>query len=63
VRAASLTEDLLEVARLDAEVARPDLELGLTIALGQAQVIGAEVFLRNGESGGAAATVRLPVAD
>ncbi|GAA2452336.1 HAMP domain-containing sensor histidine kinase [Streptomyces mauvecolor] len=34
--------------------------LGLTIALGQAQVIGAEVALRNAEDGGAVAVVSLP---
>ncbi|WP_406344660.1 sensor histidine kinase [Streptomyces sp. NBC_00648] len=34
--------------------------LGLTIALGQAAVIGAEVALENAESGGAVATVTLP---
>ncbi|MFF1696199.1 ATP-binding protein [Streptomyces sp. NPDC058257] len=36
--------------------------LGLTIALGQAQAIGARVELRNAEGGGAVATVRLPEA-
>ncbi|MEV6752222.1 HAMP domain-containing sensor histidine kinase [Streptomyces sp. NPDC051214] len=36
--------------------------LGLTIAFGQAQAIGARVELRNAESGGAVATVRLPEA-
>ncbi|MFJ8014055.1 ATP-binding protein [Streptomyces sp. NPDC096339] len=36
--------------------------LGLTIALGQAQVIGAGVTLANGEPGGAIATVTLPAA-
>ncbi|MGW5737144.1 MULTISPECIES: sensor histidine kinase [Streptomyces] len=36
--------------------------LGLTIALGQAQVIGARVALRNAESGGAVAEVHLPEA-
>ncbi|MEU5997052.1 HAMP domain-containing sensor histidine kinase [Streptomyces sp. NPDC047197] len=36
--------------------------LGLTIAFGQAQVIGARVELRNAEGGGAVATVRLPEA-
>ncbi|MFI7337974.1 ATP-binding protein [Streptomyces sp. NPDC050085] len=35
--------------------------LGLTIALGQARAIGAEVALRNGEFGGAVASVALPV--
>lgn len=35
--------------------------LGLTIALGQARAIGAEVALRNGALGGAVASVRLPV--
>ncbi|GGU45658.1 sensor histidine kinase [Streptomyces violascens] len=34
--------------------------LGLTIALGQAQVIGAQVALRNAEDGGAVAVVTLP---
>ncbi|MFC0848485.1 ATP-binding protein [Streptomyces noboritoensis] len=34
--------------------------LGLTIALGQAEVIGARVTLHNVESGGASATVTLP---
>ncbi|MEU3736231.1 HAMP domain-containing sensor histidine kinase [Streptomyces sp. NPDC032198] len=34
--------------------------LGLTIAFGQAQVIGARVELRNAESGGAVAEVHLP---
>ncbi|MET7359652.1 HAMP domain-containing sensor histidine kinase [Streptomyces sp. NPDC005562] len=34
--------------------------LGLTIALGQAQVIGARVTLANAADGGAVATVRLP---
>lgn len=37
--------------------------LGLTIALGQAQVIGARVTLANAEQGGAAATVVLPPGD
>ncbi|MFF4185493.1 sensor histidine kinase [Streptomyces sp. NPDC001691] len=36
--------------------------LGLTIALGQAQVIGAEVTLRNAPDGGALAVVELPAA-
>ncbi|MBD0747189.1 hypothetical protein BG418_36800 [Streptomyces sp. CBMA152] len=36
--------------------------LGLTIALGQAEVIGARVALRNAASGGAVATVVLPEA-
>ncbi|MEV7724095.1 HAMP domain-containing sensor histidine kinase [Streptomyces sp. NPDC087917] len=36
--------------------------LGLTIAFGQAQVIGAEVLLANPAAGGAAATVTLPAA-
>lgn len=36
--------------------------LGLTIAFGQAQVIGARVELRNAESGGAVAEVHLPQA-
>lgn len=36
--------------------------LGLTIAFGQAQAIGARVELRNAESGGAVATVHLPEA-
>ncbi|MFG2646842.1 ATP-binding protein [Streptomyces sp. NPDC048436] len=36
--------------------------LGLTIAFGQAQVIGARVELRNAESGGAVAAVHLPEA-
>lgn len=36
--------------------------LGLTIAFGQAQAIGARVELRNAASGGAVATVRLPEA-
>ncbi|KUN05347.1 hypothetical protein AQI95_17020 [Streptomyces yokosukanensis] len=37
--------------------------LGLTIAFGQAQVIGARVRLRNAADGGAEAQVRLPAAD
>ncbi|MFC7305683.1 ATP-binding protein [Streptomyces monticola] len=36
--------------------------LGLTIALGQAEVIGARVELRNADDGGAVATVILPTA-
>ncbi|MFD9257887.1 ATP-binding protein [Streptomyces sp. NPDC059538] len=36
--------------------------LGLTIALGQAQVIGARVTLANPAPGGASATVALPPA-
>ncbi|WP_354379036.1 HAMP domain-containing sensor histidine kinase [Streptomyces sp. PvR034] len=34
--------------------------LGLTIAMGQARVLGAELFLENAPDGGAVATVRLP---
>ncbi|SOD62875.1 Signal transduction histidine kinase [Streptomyces zhaozhouensis] len=37
--------------------------LGLTIALGQAQVIGASLSLANAPDGGAVATLRLPAAD
>ncbi|MFE0100050.1 ATP-binding protein [Streptomyces sp. NPDC059009] len=36
--------------------------LGLTIAFGQAQVIGAQVALRNADDGGAVAEVQLPLA-
>jgi signal transduction histidine kinase len=35
--------------------------LGLTIALGQARVLGAELLLANAPDGGAVATLRLPV--
>jgi C4-dicarboxylate-specific signal transduction histidine kinase len=34
--------------------------LGLTIALGQARVLGAELRLENAPDGGAVATLRLP---
>ncbi|WP_348541697.1 ATP-binding protein [Streptomyces sp. MZ04] len=37
--------------------------LGLTIAFGQAQVIGARVELSNAAGGGAVAAVHLPTAD
>ncbi|CAM5249771.1 two-component sensor histidine kinase [Streptomyces avidinii] len=35
--------------------------LGLTIALGQARVLGAELLLDNAPDGGAVATLRLPL--
>lgn len=37
--------------------------LGLTIALGQARVVGASLSFANASDGGAVATLRLPVAD